>query len=108
MSCLSSGFESILEGLFGPELVEDLKLFKGKKFHRPVKKSRFPTIIVANSGILWFECNLLSGHYDNAASLYHLVPLYIHSSLQDSPSGYRREDALCSYQVGVLDGVGPV
>uniref|UniRef100_A0A3P8T896 Uncharacterized protein n=1 Tax=Amphiprion percula TaxID=161767 RepID=A0A3P8T896_AMPPE len=24
------GFESILEGLFGEELVEDLKLFKGK------------------------------------------------------------------------------
>uniref|UniRef100_A0A672IJZ2 Uncharacterized protein n=1 Tax=Salarias fasciatus TaxID=181472 RepID=A0A672IJZ2_SALFA len=24
------GFESILEGLFDPELVEDLKLFKGK------------------------------------------------------------------------------
>lgn len=30
MSRLSSGVESILEGLFGPELVEDLKLFKGK------------------------------------------------------------------------------
>lgn len=25
-----SGFESILEGLLGPELLEDLKLFKGK------------------------------------------------------------------------------
>lgn len=24
------GFESILEGLLGPELLEDLKLFKGK------------------------------------------------------------------------------
>uniref|UniRef100_A0A667XPU1 Uncharacterized protein n=1 Tax=Myripristis murdjan TaxID=586833 RepID=A0A667XPU1_9TELE len=24
------GFESILEGLFGPQLIEDLKLFKGK------------------------------------------------------------------------------
>uniref|UniRef100_A0A671VY89 Uncharacterized protein n=1 Tax=Sparus aurata TaxID=8175 RepID=A0A671VY89_SPAAU len=24
------GFESILDGLFGPELVEDLQLFKGK------------------------------------------------------------------------------
>uniref|UniRef100_A0A8C6SG11 Uncharacterized protein n=1 Tax=Neogobius melanostomus TaxID=47308 RepID=A0A8C6SG11_9GOBI len=24
------GFESILEGLFGPELVQDLQLFKGK------------------------------------------------------------------------------
>lgn len=30
ISGLSLGFESILEGLFGPELVEDLKLFKGK------------------------------------------------------------------------------
>lgn len=28
------GFESILEGLLGPELLEDLKLFKGKNlFH---------------------------------------------------------------------------
>lgn len=25
-----SGFESILEGLLGPDLLEDLKLFKGK------------------------------------------------------------------------------
>lgn len=40
--CLFSGFESILEGLFGSALVEDLKLFKGK-YLRPLS---LVTIIV--------------------------------------------------------------
>lgn len=53
--------------------------------------------------IVWHKQNHLSAHYDNAAALYHLVPLYILTTRQK-----RREDALCSYKVGVLDGVGPV
>lgn len=77
------GFESILEGLLGPELLEDLKLFKGKNlFHSDTSGHDHTCIWMAWMTILWFEHSLLSAHYDNTAALYYLVPLYSHSTRQ--------------------------
>lgn len=102
MSRLSSGVESILEGLFGPELVEDLKLFKGKNlcFHDHYSGCVYERQFCGLSII----CYLLI-----MTILLHCTIWYPSTfTLQDSPSASRREDALCSYEVDVLDGVGPV
>lgn len=81
--CLSPGFESILEGLFGPELVDDPTLFKGKNlsiFTFTNRSDDHTSVWLTWITILWFKHYALSGHYDSAAALYHLVPLHIHST----------------------------
>lgn len=103
MLYLSAGFESILEGLFGPELVEDLKLFKGKYIRAYFCIIKVKAMIIEFSG-LSIMCYLLI-----MTMLLHCTIWYPSTfTVKDSPSGCRREDALCAYKVGVLDGEGPV
>lgn len=81
--CFSSGFESILEGLIAPELLKDLKVFKGKFL--------FVSFVVLIMTVLFIVPSGTRAHFD---------------SRQDSTIASRRENGLCYCKVGVLDEVG--
>lgn len=81
---LSSGFESILESLLGPELLDELKLFKGKNVFLYTEIGHDHTTTVTEWQE-WFENSLFSAHYCITILLHCTIWYPSTFTLQDSP-----------------------